>query len=161
MTTDIISAQFGLQTAWFVNALHGITDAESNSRTGTHANSIKWVAGHILYCRMNVIDFLTGTHPNKAYQPLFGKGSTGEVNETFPTIEEIQAQWQVTTAQLMQAMQDTPSEKWLSAPPFQTSIPDTTLYGLVAFFAMHESFHIGQLSLLRKEWGKPSMHMGR
>lgn len=42
-------------------------------------------------------------------------------------------------------------------PPFQFPIADATLFGGVAFLTQHDTYHIGQLALLRKHWGLGAM----
>ena len=42
-------------------------------------------------------------------------------------------------------------------PPFRFSIADATLLGGIAFLTQHDSYHIGQLALLRKHWGLGAM----
>jgi hypothetical protein len=36
-------------------------------------------------------------------------------------------------------------------------IGDATVLGLIAFMVQHDSYHIGQLALLRKHYGLPAM----
>ena len=161
MNADIISAQFQLQADWFFSVLKDISDEESNERSGDHTNPMKWIAGHLLSCRMTVIQILTGTNPDASYQAMFGKGTKWAPGAEYPTIEHITQHWIKVAQELVDLLKNVKNETWQSLAPFQTSIPDGSLAGLLAYFAMHESYHIGQLSVLRKSQGKSAMYMGR
>lgn len=158
---NTIIAQFDLQTSWFLNALENCSEDESNTRFSEHLNPIKWVAGHLTDARFTIHALISGSEINDPYKRLFSKGTNNQTDSSFPTIEQIQVDWITVSGLLKKALQGMPEEQWLSKPPFQTAIPDETLSGLIAYFAMHESFHIGQLSIYRKLLGKPAMAMGR
>ncbi|HAK77602.1 MAG TPA: hypothetical protein DCR35_18550 [Runella sp.] len=161
MNIHALSAQFELQTSWFLNALEDITDDESNIQFTNNLNPIKWVAGHLLNTRFIIVNILTGRPKNKQYQVLFGKGTTLAFKSELPTIEEIKFEWLGVSTSLMIALKNAAEETLLSTPPIQTSIADKTLLGLVAYASIHENFHIGQLSILRKQIGKSAMLMNR
>jgi uncharacterized damage-inducible protein DinB len=158
---DKIIAQFDLQTSWLLNALENISEAESNLQFAENLNPIKWVAGHLTDARMTIFGILAGNPMNENYKKHFGKGTTNKISDIFPTIEQIKTDWLTVSTDLKITLQNLSKEKLQSKPPFQTSIPDETLLGLIAYFAIHESFHIGQLSIHRKLIGKEAMTMGR
>lgn len=150
MNTNITIAQFELQTNWFLNELVNISDEQSNSQVPEKLNPIKWVAGHILNTRMTLLSLLTGVVSDQNFNKMFGKGSPNKIESSFPSIDEIKLKWGVISSELTECLKNTPNEKLLSPPPFQTSIPDKTMHGLITYMASHESYHIGQLSILKK-----------
>jgi uncharacterized damage-inducible protein DinB len=150
MHTSITIAQFELQTNWFLNELVNISDEQSNKQTTDNLNPTKWVAGHILNTRMTLLSLLTGVASDQNFNKMFGKGSSNKIEPSFPTIDEIKLKWDVVSSKLTECLKNIPSEKLLSPPPFQTSIPDKTLHGLITYMASHESYHIGQLSILKR-----------
>lgn len=161
MNINTIIAQFDLQTSWFLNALENITEEECNVQSFENLNPIKWVAGHLTDARMTIFGIVSGNLINNQYKKLFGKGSSNKISDSFPTVEQIKTDWTTISIELKKALQNISEEKLISKPPFQTSIPDETLLGLITYFAIHESFHIGQLSLQRKLIGKDAMTMVR
>jgi uncharacterized damage-inducible protein DinB len=161
MNVDITIAQLQLQTDWFINALKDISDDESNLRSIEYANPMKWIAGHLLSCRMTVIEILTGIHPGRNYEVLFGKGTVWEESNNYPTIGYLTQAWMKTADEVSFQIKKVQNDAWQAPAPFRTSIPNDSIGGLIAYFSMHESFHIGQLSLLRKSLGKYAMHMGK
>lgn len=161
MNIKSIIAQYDLQTSWLINALQNISDEESNIQFAENLNPIKWVAGHLTDARMTIFGIVSGNPINENYKKHFGKGTSNKLDDTYPTIEQIKVDWLYISYELKNILQNLSEEKLLSKPPFQTSIPDETLLGLIAYFAIHESFHIGQISVLRKLIGKQAMSMGR
>lgn len=156
-----IMAQFELQTSLFLNSLENISDKESNLQVHENLNPLKWVSGHILNTRMSLITILTNKSADENYQNYFGKGSTNKFDENVPTIENIKENWLLVSKEFTEILNNLTEEKQFSLPPFQTSIPDQTLLGLIAYFAIHEAHHIGQISVLRKLMGKATMKMNR
>lgn len=150
MNTTITIAQFELQSNWFLNELAGISDEQSNKQAADNLNPTKWVAGHILNTRMTLLSLLTGVASDQNFNKLFGKGSSNIIEPSFPSINEIKLKWGVISSELTECLKHISSEKLLSPPPFQTSIPNKTLHGLITYMASHESYHIGQLTILKR-----------
>lgn len=161
MNINAIVAQYDLQTSWLLNALDAISEEESNSTFSENLNPIKWVVGHLTDARMTINSIISDNAIHTDYKMLFGKGTHNKIDSTFPTMEQIKTDWTRISEELKNTLQNVSDEKLLSKPPFQTSIPDETVLGLIAYFAIHESFHIGQLSVYRKLAGKSAMNMGR
>jgi len=154
-----LCTQYDLQTSWFLNALEDISDEESNIRISSNLNPIKWVAGHLLNSRYIIVNILTGRPRNEFYYSLFKRGSSNVINNTYPSILEIKEDWINISQTLMFALRNASEESLLSPSPFPTTNSDGTILGLVAYFGIHEDFHIGQLSVLRKLIGKEAMLM--
>ncbi len=144
-----ILAQLMLQTRQFHQALDGITEEESIKVALPGLNPVKWVAGHLLNTRLLVLAVLTGQENDPAFARMFGKGSTGSVDASYPAMKEIMERWEATAGKLS-VLTELSDEFLLSKPKFQTSIPDETTLGFVAYMASHESMHLGQISVLRK-----------
>ena len=152
-----LKAQFDLQTRLYTNTLAGITDEESNARNSENVNHMKWIAGHLLNTRVSSLTRLTGGEPNEAYAGQFGRGVALDPSATYPSIDEMTQKWNETSAKISEGLSQIPEEVLLSPSPAQAPIGDNTIRGLLAFLISHESYHIGQLSLLRKMVGKEAM----
>lgn len=161
MNINALIAQYKLQTSWFLNALENITEEESNLPFSENLNPVKWVVGHLTDARFTLNAIISGNEINTDYKKLFGKGTSNNIDGSYPTLEAIMENWSTISDRLITHLQNISEEKLLSKPPFQTSIPDETLLGLIAYFAIHESFHIGQISVYRKLAAKPAMAMGK
>lgn len=161
MNIDTLAAAYELQTSWFLNALENISEEESNFQFSENLNPVKWIAGHLTDARMTIVSLTTKTPVNSTYKKQFGKGTSNTIDPDYPSLEQIKTDWLNVSGELKISLQNLPEEVLLSRPPFQTSIPDETLLGLIQYFATHESFHIGQLSILRKLLNKKTMVMTR
>lgn len=161
MKNSITISQFELQGIWFVNALAGISEDEANKQLADNLNPIKWVAGHVLNTRMSVVSILSGRPQDPNYSKYFGKGTSNKIDPSSPTIDEIVLKWSSVSLELAECLNGLTEEKLISPPPFQTAILNNTLQGLIAYMVIHESHHIGQLSILRKLLGKNAMSMSR
>jgi len=152
MTTKIaqpVKAQLELQTILFRRVLSDITDDEANKPFADHLIPIKWIAGHLVNTRISLWSILTGKAVDPDYAKLFGKGTSGITGQSFPEINEILEKWESVSSELMESIENCTDDFLMSKPPFQTSIPDNTMIGLIAFMTTHEAQHTGQISVMR------------
>ena len=156
-STAALKAQFDLQTRLFNNATEGITEDESGARKSEHINNMKWIAGHLLNTRLGNLSKVAGLTPDESYHAQFGRGNSYDPNATYPPIDEIKAKWEATAAGISNGISNIPEEVLATKSPVQTPIADDTMLGLAAFLVSHESYHIGQLGMLRKMRGKEAM----
>jgi hypothetical protein len=75
----------------------------------------------------------------------------------FPSLAEIQHAWTTASHALRDRPAEmTPAEQDASiACPFPLPVSEPTALSLLTFFFQHDSYHIGQLALLRKHAGPP------
>jgi len=105
----------------------------------------------------DLVQVLSGVHKDVTWQAYFRKGSRGDEFSKYPTLAEVRHVWQEITPLLVQAMENAGKEQ-LSAPaPRDFPIPDKTVRGAFLFLAFHESYHVGQMSYLRKCLGKDGL----
>ena len=155
-TARPVKAQLELQTILFRRVLSEITDDEANKSHADNLISVKWIAGHIINTRISLCNILTGNAADPVFSKLFGKGTSGIVDQPFPAMNEILEKWESVSNDLMESIENCTDVFLMSKPPFQTSIPDNTMIGLIAFMTTHEAHHMGQISVLRKLEGAPS-----
>ena len=87
------------------------------------------------------------------WDDLFGTGSIIGDLTLYPSVGELEAVWRSATDELVRRLGSlsgaslaAPSPPWLRAN-------DGTLLGALAFAAMHEAYHVGQMGFLRKWLG--------
>ena len=145
-----VKAQFSLQTKSLVDQMKGIDEHIASKRPAIAINNVKWLAGHLVNTRYVLMSMIAGEPINPLFREHFGKGSTGEILPTTPSLEEIMNHWAFTDEKLQKTLEHITEDKLKSPPPFQSSIPDHTIAGLIAYMSMHESHHIGQISVIKK-----------
>jgi uncharacterized damage-inducible protein DinB len=147
-----------LNSRLYQNCLAGLTDQAARERLSGAGptNSAAFVAAHLVDSRYYLLDCL-GV---KQQSPLTGaKGGFNNIADVtaFPALADIRTAWHSAgellgkrLAALTAADLDTPL-----APGFP--IETQTTLGLLSFMVQHESYHLGQLGLLRKHSGLPAM----
>jgi len=118
------------------------------------SNHLMWVTGHVLYTRSGVVMRLLGGEPKVYWKELFDRGVKLVEPGRYPRPEEIRDAWAEVAKKLATAFSSV-SETALAQPAPQSNAPafDGTVGGLIAFFALHEAYHLGQLAYLRKFLG--------
>ena len=82
--------------------------------------------------------------------------SIDELTE-WPSLERIRAAWTESARAIEKRSADISAGELDAGSGTRMPIEDTSTLGLFAFMVQHDSYHLGQLSLLRKHAGLPAM----
>ena len=150
---ETITRQFAFAQYIAMTALEGITQEESMKRPEPGGNSVNWVLGHIVNSRSRML-ILAGQPPLISEQTAaaYARGSSGtDAAETTAALTDLYKRSQdlITDALLKLSDEDLAKPAPFGPPPG----PDT-VGSLIAKLAMHESYHVGQLGMLRRQAGK-------
>lgn len=144
-----------LNTRLFLNCLDGVEDATARKRPSAETNSIGFLACHVLHARYYLASYV-GLKPANPFQELFD--SAHDVNELeVPPLDELRSAWAELSAQLADRLPVLTEAELGRDSGQEFPVDDGTVRGAVAFLVQHESFHIGQLALLRKYFGLEGM----
>ncbi|MGD2218299.1 MAG: DinB family protein [Gemmatimonadales bacterium] len=147
-----------LNTRLFLNCLDGVDDAMARERPSADTNSIGFLACHVLHARYYLASFV-GLEPVNPFQQLFD--SAHDVNDLeVPPLAELKSAWGELSAQLVERLPALSVAELGRDSGQEFPVDDGTVRGAVAFLVQHESFHIGQLALLRKYFGLERMVYG-
>jgi hypothetical protein len=157
-----ISKQFALQTRLFNNVLEGIEDNKGSERLNDHVNHLQWIAGHLTNSRYSIASMLDismhfpfkETYTDFTAPPPFNRHIDASVK--YPSLTEIKKYWNSLGDVLVEKLSNLGEEKLASASPFAVPI-GKTLLDMFSFIASHESYHIGQMSIIRKYLGLEAM----
>lgn len=147
-----------LNTKLFRNCLEGVTDEKAAMRPSASTNSAAFVATHVTEARFYLPKVLGDEHPSPIAAYLEGARGIDDVKR-FPPLAEIQRAW-TTASHALRERLDRMTAAELDASiacPFPLPISDPTALSLLTFFVQHDSYHVGQLALLRKHAGLPAM----
>lgn len=152
-----LSVQFQFSGGAFHRNVKDISHAESLERPVKDGSCVNWIVGHLLSSR-NAALALLGLPPVRPAEELAGyaRGS-GPLTDPSRAIdlEELLSDFAKAQDRIVQALGRTRPEQ-LAAPlpedmnPFQLDNVGEMLAGLV----FHESYHVGQVGLLRRALGK-------
>ncbi|HXW06009.1 MAG TPA: DinB family protein [Vicinamibacterales bacterium] len=147
-----------LNTRLFRNCLEGLTDEMAALRPSPSTNHVAFVAAHVTEARFYLLK-LFGAECASPLAACLENARGIEDVKRFPPLSEMQRAWTMASHALRDRLADMTAAE-LDAPiasPFPLPIPDPTGLSLLAFFVQHDSYHIGQLALLRKHAGLPAM----
>jgi DinB superfamily len=154
--------QFDLQTRLFNNVLEGIEDVKGSERLSDQVNHLQWIAGHLTNSRYGLSSGLgiKGSFPYKeqytdpSEPPPFNRTISASVK--YPSLTEIKKSWNELAATFTEKLSGLSDEQLASGLPFPVPT-GKTFQDLLSFIASHESYHIGQMSIIRKYLGLSAM----
>jgi hypothetical protein len=133
-------------------AISEIPESDWFRTPGDDSNHLLWIMGHLVWSRGNVLRSLKDevTIP---WASMFARGETSADHAQYPTVREIKETWQEISQRLMKSLKAPPADLLAKAAPEGRPSFDGKVSGLVAFLAFHETYHVGQISYLRKWLG--------
>ena len=118
-------------------------------------SSISFLVGHMLSSRVGAMKLL-GQATENPYSELFG-GNVGALDgSAYPDIRHLYEDWVEVSQSFSDALAAL-SEADVLRPHEGFPVPDQTVRGALMFWAWHESYHVGQVGLIRTELGYPSL----
>jgi len=154
METDFANIQgmFKTNTDIVNKAIADVTPEHWFKNPGDDSNHLMWLMGHLVVHRGHTLKMLGVDYDNQ-WATLFARGSDRVADAEYPSSEQMQAAWQDVSAQLAAALQQPPADVLSMDAPKGPPTFDGKLSGTVAFFAFHDTYHVGQVSYLRKWLG--------
>lgn len=163
-------SQFNQHQLLFNNVLADFTDEETNQRlyNDTRINHVKYIAGHLLDSRQ-ALGLLIGVPTDWKWNDLFaGRRQTRALDDiSYPSIREIIGEWNHLYESLKSGLEALSTDKLEQrAPdPFGEVFENNTIFtnsigGIWAFINHHQAYHIGQIGILRRGFGKEPMKYG-
>jgi len=145
-----------LNTVLFRNCLDGLSDEQAAIRPTNATNSAAFIAAHLASSRFFLLKTLGVEESDPLAQYLDGRKSIDEIAQ-LPPLREIEAAWSKGAHLLRDRLEAlTPAD--MDAPSsLRFPLANGTLLGTLTFLVQHDSYHLGQLSLLRKYFGLPAM----
>jgi len=155
MKTDFsnITGMFKTSTDIVSKAIGEISPDRWFDKPGSDSNHLMWVLGHLVWARGNILKILN--EPVDTPSPsLFARGAKQSEQGEYPSAEEMKNAWNEVSAKLSTVLAE-PSTEILSKSAPEGGAPsfDGKVSGVLAFLAFHESYHVGQVSYLKKWLG--------
>jgi uncharacterized damage-inducible protein DinB len=145
-------AIFRMNTALVKNCLRGVDDSLAARRPNEHTNSLAFLALHIVDARY----WLARRCGLDAHHPMehdLSQARSIEDLPELPPLSRIIESLQNSEAVLEEAFATADLQKELG----QTFVLGSTVADAIAFMTQHDSYHLGQMALVRKYLGLPAM----
>lgn len=164
---NYLLAQFNLHHKLYNNVLDGFTDEESNARLhgDVNINHVKYLAGHLLSTQYGLA-LLAGCPLEPKWSELFAAGGYTSARDdvAYPELDAIVSEWNAihedlrnAFASLSQETLDATAPEPLASVFAGDTIHGNSVGGVWTFLNHHQAYHIGQIGLLRRGFGKPPM----
>jgi uncharacterized damage-inducible protein DinB len=154
MSNDLgqIGKMFKTNHTVFEKATQGVPAEKWLEQPGHDSNHLAWIVGHAVVHRALAARIL-GADWSAPWEKLFARVTQRVSSEQYPDAAELQRAWREVSEKLNAAL-PTASPDMLSAkvPEGRPSL-DGTVGGSLALLCFHETFHVGQMSYLRKWLG--------
>lgn len=160
-----MNKQFRLLTDWYLSVIENIQPADGRHIVSPNTNSLEWLAGHLIVVRCRNIgrlgqsvepfqyldDYVDQTLPPPNFRPF-------DPTRTYPSLAECARHWAFYSDIFLRVLA-TADEPVLKAElPIQGPTGGTTVEDFLTSNVLHESFHIGQMSIIRKSLGYQAMY---
>lgn len=150
-----IAMIFAFNDEFVLQGLQGLTHEELWRSPTDRNNSILWVADHVVQTRAAVLQML-GERAETGWGNLFDRGATVGDATRYPSGAEVERVMREVTPRLHAALLALSNED-LSRSASQPAPGIKTLADELAFFALHDSYHLWQMSYIRKALGYPGL----
>lgn len=152
--------QFDLHHRLYINVLQGFTDEESNKRlyNNTNINHVKYLAGHLLNSQYGLA-LSAGIDVDVKWNELFAVMGQSAAKDDFPypLLEEVKSEWNKLYQPTRNALEQMTDEDLSETPPAPFDQVAESRGELWAFINHHIAYHIGQIGILRRGFGKEPM----
>ena len=160
--------QYALLNDWYLSVLDGISDDHGNKVINDLTNSLEWISGHLIAGRYRNIlrmgqHLELYAHLDKFVNPGIPPPNAIAFSRQIPYahLSENRMQWTRYGETLLSALHSVTDDVLDKQLPFSIPIDGNTVADALSFVALHESYHIGQMSLIRKSLGYGAMVLGR
>lgn len=133
-----------------------MTDDDIIRRPGGKSNSMLWIAGHVTTYRYFILR-LIGLDDDCPWGELFDRGATVKADTDNPPAAEILEKWEELSGTMIEGFSRVPATVLEATSPVDLPVDDKTILGAIAFLALHESYHIGQLAYVRRFLGQSQL----
>ena len=143
-------------TKLFRNCLHGMTQQQAEGRAPSEANSALWVAAHMVKARYGLLKWLGAERPNPLPAALMAAKSIDDVH-AWPPVADVLAAWADASHALRDRLAAMTAAQLSTPVDVRFPVFEQTTFALLTFMVQHDTYHLGQLSMLRKIAGLPGM----
>jgi len=166
MASNPITKQYQLLTDWYLSVLDGIADPDGCKVINEMTNSLEWLGGHLITGRYRSISRLgVKIEPNKGLDKFVNpaipppNAIAFDSKIKYPSLSECRVEWTSFSKAFHDALHSVSESVLKTEISFKVPTGGNTVEDALVFVALHESYHIGQMSILRKLLGYSPMQL--
>ena len=149
-----------LNTDLALNCLAGLSEADAKARPLPAANSVAFLMVHLVDARF-FMGKLLGCPGDNPLAEDYADVNKIEDAKSLPSLKELREAWLAASTHLAGCLDRATLEE-LAAPSNQKfPVADKSVLGGLAFLVQHDSYHLGQLAILRRGLGRGAMSYER
>ncbi len=155
-----LAVQFNYTHWVFTRTLDGVEHADSLVQPAPAGNCLNWVAGHIVASRMGTLELLGRESIwSPEWRARYKRGAAAVTDGADAAdLADILRVFAESQLLVTSALPELTHERLEAPAPFSPSDdPDETVGSLLAGLVFHESYHCGQLGVLRRLLGMESI----
>lgn len=150
---------FNSNTLFFKILLDDVKDEDVTERISENSSNIGFVMCHLLDGRYGLAEKL-GMERKLKYKELFDSKDKLEDFTEYPPVKELVSEWVALSIEMAKVLKGLSADDLQGEVDFQIEVNDKRLIHILSLLIHHETYHVGQLGLLRKYHGYPSPKMG-
>jgi len=152
-----IAFVFATNSALVVRAFDGLADDRLWHRPTPENNPALWLAGHIVHVRAGMLRLL-GDSVETGWGDLFARGAALDDPAKYPGKADVLGVHEEVGQRIMARLATLTAADLAREATAGPKPPGVKTVGdQLGFFALHDSYHVGQLSYLRKALGLPGL----
>jgi uncharacterized damage-inducible protein DinB len=150
-----LHAILALNTRLFRNCFIDVSDEMAGRIITERTNTMIFIALHCLDARVFIAE-VAGVSLSHPFPEIASAARLADI-ESYPSLNELLRAWTEVSGGLSRALETVTEAALQAASPRRFPGSDGSRRGALSFLVQHESYHIGQLSLLRRIFGLASM----
>ncbi len=149
---SLFSTIVQLNNVQFRNSLNGLSDADAHRQVLPECSSPIFIAGHLINARYYIAK-LAGVASKRPFRETFTSFDPAAEYGQINTFVEV---WDEVADAVIPAFAALTEEQLLEKIPTRFPVSPSNLLSNISFLLQPESYHIGQLGILRKALGYPA-----
>ncbi|MEM9378326.1 MAG: DinB family protein [Planctomycetota bacterium] len=136
-------------------AIEGFPDDAWSYTPDGGGNTAHWILGHLVIARRGALRMSGVDVAPEPWEEAFARDAKPEGTEGFPPITDLAAAFHAAGSALADHIASMDDET--ASAPAPRSFPDgsDTIGGVLDFMQFHETYHLGQIGLIRRANGLP------
>ena len=150
-----LANRFRFNDKFLEGLLDGFEEEDWEFRPAGNLNSTTWIVGHLTATRRSIRRTLGDEIEKARWEECFDMGKSPDDADDAPSglalAEDFLACGQAVHRLLTELTEEEAEREWGHAFPYGSD----TIGGAAHFFFFHETYHLGQIGLIRRLRGKP------